>query len=436
MEERSNTTPIGNEEGNKVEEGEKDEHNVIVTIILVLIISFYLYNSGNDIEYKRDRSYITIKKQQEMSVIVDGHITRTCEQLLDFLDEEPKDIETKRYEPHIPNRIQQDIDTMLNSDEELDIIYTVEGQAAIRIEKSKDAQSGIRVKISWYNYYYELNNNLSFYRNGNEIVVYGSEYDGNRELERHEIDTKSGYESSKDYYMDLFGTQLEYQYIRYFQKDMSLVVSENNFMFQCLGEQIGEIVPFPGGIIKEMNYHYIMSEDQTLYYLYFCSNKEAPWIRLVKVDDNVVIEGKSYLKTDTYLQYPIYNKDGKRYAGISNFELEKGYGQSYRGNYEVVDVNTLNFNIEIIELTDEQVSKVVVQKRYEQESEYDWYLLYCYEANGQTVYEEKRINGLDSYLTTIIPEERLNSFEGMEVLPTEAEEVVKELKEIYEEYER
>ena len=419
-----------------MEQGEKDKSNVIVIIIIFLIIFSYLCHSENDVEYKRIKSYISSKKQQEMSEITDGHITRTCEQLLEFLDEEPENIETKRYEPNIPKQIQQDIDTMLNSDEELDIIYTVEGQVAIRIEKSKDAQSGIRVKISWYNSYYELNNNLSFYRNGNEIVVYGSEYDGNRYLKRYEIDTKSGYEDSKSYCVDLLGTQLEYQYIRCFQKDMSLVVSDNNFMFQCLGKQIGYVLPFPGGIIKEMNYHYITSENQTLYYLYFCSNKEAPWIRLVKVDDNVVIEEKSYLKTDTYLQYQIYNKDGKRYAGISNFELEKGYGQNYGSNYEVVDVNTLNFNIEIIELTDEQVSKVVVKKRYEQESKYDWYLLYCYEANGQTVYEEKRINGLDSYLTTIIPEERLSAFEGMEVSPTEAEEVIKELKEIYEEYER
>lgn len=399
-----------------------------ITYLIILLVSIIAIVSIVLIRYYGNKA--TISK---------GHITRTCKQLLRFLDEEP-DFTSNKYKSHIPKQIQKDIETMLNAKEDLDIIYTIEGEEVIRIEKSDSTQSGIIVNIKrGYGYEDYVKDEFSFYKNKEEIIVYGSPYDGNRSLERYGIDIESGSINFNHYCMDLIGTELEVQDIREYQPNMTLVISENNLMLYRLGEQVGETVEFPGGTIQETNYYYIMGEDQTIYYLYFCSNLETPWIRLAKVDNDVVIEEDSYINANEFVKYPIYYKNGKRYAGIANIELEKGYGQNYGRHDEVSDVDILDFEVEVIELTEEQMSKVVVQRkykdRYSSEGQYEWYLHYCYEAKGQTVYEEKRINGLDSYLTRIIPEERLSSFDGMEVSPKEVDEVINELKRIYEEYE-
>lgn len=400
-----------------------------ITYLIILLVSIIAIVSIVLIRYYGNK--VTISK---------GHITRTCKQVLRFLDEEP-DFTSNKYKSHIPRQIQKDIETMLNAKEDLDIIYTIEGEEVIRIEKSDNSQSGIIVNINRdYGISDYVKNEISFYKNEDEIIVYGLPYNNSRGLERYGIDIKIGRTGFDYYCMDLIGTEFEVQGTREYQSNMTLVISENNFMLYRLGEQVGETVEFPGGTIQKIDYHYIMGEDQTIYYLYFCSNLETPWIRLAKVDNDVVIEEDSYINANEFVKYPIYYKNGKRYAGIANIELEKGYGQNYGGHIdEVSDVNILDFEVEVIELTEEQTSKVVVQKKYQDRytstEQYDWYLHYCYEAKGQTVYEEKRISGLDSYLTRIIPEERLNSFDGMEVSPKEVDEVINELKRIYEEYE-
>lgn len=390
---------------------------ILLLVVIIISIVFIRYNCNK----------ATISK---------GHITRTCKQVLKFLDEEPEDITSKQYKSHIPKQIQEDIETMLNSEEGLDIIYTIKGQEVISIEKSDYAQSGIIVNIKKDDYTDEImTNEFSFYRNGNKIIVYGIINDSTRCLKRYEIDSKNGYNTSDTYDIDLLGTKLEYLATRVFQPDMTLVISQNNFMLYCLGEQVGEAVEVPNSTIQDVNYHYILGKDQTFYYLYFCSNKKAPWIRLVKVDNDVVMAKGNYVSTDTNIKYPIYYKGGKRYVGVPNEKMVKYYAQNYGEHYEIADVDILDFGIEIIELTEGQISKVIVQRRYENDGEYDWYLHYCYEANGQTVYEEKRINGLDSYLTRIIPEECMSSIDGMEISPNEVDKVVNELKQIYEEYE-
>ena len=90
---------------------------------------------------------ISKTSQKSRATVQDGHITRSCEQLLKFLDQDPADITAQPYTEHIPKQIQQDIDAMLNSEEDLDIVYTAQGREVIRIEKNVEGYSEIIVTV-------------------------------------------------------------------------------------------------------------------------------------------------------------------------------------------------------------------------------------------------------------------------------------------------
>lgn len=391
---------------------------------------------------------ISKNSQKSRATIENGHITRTCEQLLEVLDQDPENLTEQPYVEHIPKQIQQDIDTMLNAEEELDIVYTAQGRDIIRIQKNDGDHSGIIVYVKRIDedYYSGMEeyfvSNLSFYRSGENIVVYGSESSTNRRLMRTAFNAKTGFFDWGEIFwedsIDLFGTEIEYQMIRPYNSDMTLFLVDNQFVFYRLGKQLGEKVGLPEGYIQKVTYNYVLSEDNDLYYLYYCANQEKPWIHLVKVDDNVQIEEESFVNAGANVKYQVYWKDGKRYAGISNLEVERAYGQCYGRCEEAVDISTLDFGIEIVELCEENVSKVVIQKRDVSSfstTQFDWYLNYCYEANGQTIYETQRIDGLDNHLYNSIPGGVLEKYEGMTIDIDQVDEVVNELKQIYAEYE-
>lgn len=394
-------------------------------------------------------AFISKNSQKNRSTIKDGHITRTCEQLLKDLEEEPEDLTAQPYVEHIPKQIQQDIDTMLNAEEELDIVYTAQGRDMIRIQKNDGDRSNIIVYVKRLNedYYSDMEeyfvSNLSFYRNGKNIVIYGSESSTNRHLMRTSFHAKTGFwDQSRffwEYSIDLFGANVEYQMLRPYNSDMTLLMVDDQFMFYRLGEQLSEKVGLPKSNIQEATFYYVLSENNELYYLYYCANPEKPWIRLVKVDENVQIAEDSFVNAGNGVKYQIYWRDGKRYAAISNLETERAYGQCYGRNEDAIDASELDFTMEIIELSPENVTKVVLQTRDVSSilstTRYDWYLNYSYEANGQIIYETQRIDGLDNYLYGHIPSGVLEKYEGMSIGVDQVEEIVNELKEIYAEYE-
>ena len=157
---------------------------------------------------------ISKTSQKSRATVQDGHITRSCEQLLKFLDQDPADITAQPYTEHIPKQIQQDIDAMLNSEEDLDIVYTAQGREVIRIEKNVEGYSEIivTVKKMAQDYYAGLEDsfisNLSFYRNGDSIVIYGSE-GINRCLGRVAVEADTGFYDGRSWTIKKFAPMAE-----------------------------------------------------------------------------------------------------------------------------------------------------------------------------------------------------------------------------------
>jgi len=420
---------------------QKQRGKINPAILVIIILTLLAIGVG-----------ISKNSQKNEATIQNGHITRNCEQLLKVLDQEPEDITAQPYVENVPKQIQQDIDTMLNAEEELDICYMADEKELINIQKDIDNPSKIVVtmnRISKGEYYVTRSyflEKISFYRNGEDIVVYGSEFRNCRRITRMAANAKTGEYVWDAFWadsIDLFGvdTGENHQGMRQFNKNMTLLVKDNIFSFYQDGKQVGEPVPFPGGVIQKMDYYYVLGEGNSLYYLYYCDNPQNPWIRFEKIDDGVTVVEESFVSSfDSNVRYPIYWKENKFYAGISSMELEKAYGQNYGRNQEPVSPDELDFTITVLELSAETAEKVILKTEktgnYWNSGEYDWYLRYCYEVNGESVYEEKRINGLDSYLSRRIPENLAEKYEGMEILPEQVDQIIAELKEMYASYEK
>lgn len=377
--------------------------------------------------------------------IRDGHIQRPYNQLLRFLEEDPADISSKSYEPTIPNIVLKDIDRMLASNGDLDILYYTDNPSRyIQIEVDSESSTGIRLTV--YDDYFErieAENNISMYKSEESIVIYAPSYSFARHLDCYKFSSKSlDYVSLDNDHLDLYGANISYDTVRDFNHSISLVKNGNDFMFYKLGNQVGKTWHFPGGEIIEFNYYYILDDKHDMYYLYFCSHPDNPWIKFIKVDSDISDSNADYfdgnfMETSSNVKYPIYSKNGERYVGVSNIDTEKAFGQGYGKNYNSLDEGTFDFEIVTLRLSIDNASNVSFHKHNvgSFSDEYDWYLHYNYTAKGQTLYYEERINGLDSYLTTIIPEEELAKFNKKTVSVEYLEDAVNELKQLYERYE-
>ena len=376
--------------------------------------------------------------------ITDDYIKRPYSQLLRFLDEEPENISSEKYEEVIPNIVQKDIQKMLDSNGELSILYY--GEDNYTYIKIWEDDEGIYFAVGDKEYsndtYARGLKNVSMYKSGHKIIIFGSQY--GRRLYAYEIENGLAGVSRKDLeqeYIDLCGANVDYEEVRYYGRDMILVKNGNDFMFYRFGEQVGKTEHFPGGEIKEINYDYILDNKNDLYYLYYCAHPDNAWIKFIKVDTKVSAITEEFITVPcdgNSVQYPIYEKNGKRYAGIANANTENAYGQNYGSRYDTLDVNTIDFNITTVELKAD-VSSITLNRREAPSSSismeyYDWYIRYNY-ADG-TAYTEERINGLDSYLTKIIPEEEMQKFEGKEVKAEQLTDVINELKQLYDKFSR
>lgn len=381
--------------------------------------------------------------------IKDGHIQRSYSQLLRFLDENPADISSKRYEATIPSIVQKDIEKMLASNGELDIVYHSSDSYYPYIEITQDSQSSSGIRFTVYDsplIYDTLGDNISLYKSEKDIILYGSSSFSTRMLSAFRINDKSFHLMSlENMYLDLYGSNISYDDVRYFDSNLSFIRNGNDFMFYKLGEQIGETYHFPGGKITEFNYSYILDDKHDMYYLYYCTHPDNPWVEFSKVDSNISRVESEYpfrnfiqtsMNTTSSISYPIYLKDGKRYVGVSHADTEKAAGQNYGTHSTLLDKNSLNFNIDRIPLSINNLSNVTFHREEKDfiSKESDWYIHYNYLVNGQTIYYEERINGLDSHLSDTIPEVKWSKFVEKAVPFDQVDDVVNELKQLYEEY--
>ena len=86
------------------------------------------------------------------------------------------------------------------------------------------------------------------------------------------------------------------------------------------------------------------------------------------------------------------------------------------------------------------ISKIILRKEeymtVSSGTYFDWYVLYLYGDGGRCVYTWERMNGLDREISNKIPNEVIESFDGMEFTSNEQiQNTKKQLKAIYELYE-
>lgn len=357
-------------------------------------------------------------------------------ELWQYLSEEPEDLLTRNYSQKTSEQLLQKI---LGSEEEK-YYHSSTAQSSITICRNHNSKSGFIVTVQGFCEYklMEFYDNIAIYRKNEKIVIYGSEFTKTRYLSSCEIDIKTGEISLHVdtigimQSLDLLGVDSQLDVVG-MGMNMTLVRNNNIYQFYHAGNPVGKTVTFPGGSIIASNYYYILDEYKDMYYLFYSDNMQNPWIRFVKVAENVVIEEDSFLKNSDDASYPIYIKDGIRYSGIPNWNVFKQYSNSFGINRELTPNSGLDFAITQIKLDEEDANNIVLCKRGTPVG-YDWFLHYQYIVNGQTVYEEKRINGLDSYLTSIIPEEELTQFDEFEGNYEQMQKKVQELRQIYEYY--
>lgn len=355
-------------------------------------------------------------------------------ELWQYLSEEPADLLTMSYSQKTSEHLLKQI---LGSEEEK-YYYDSESQSSITICQNSNSRSGFLVTVQGFCNYKEFYDNIAMYRKNEKIVIYGSEFTGTRYLSGCEIDIETGEISLHVdnigimQSLDLLGVDSQLDVVG-MGMNMTLVRNNNIYQFYHAGTPVGKTVTFPGGSIIASNYNYILDEYKDMYYLFYSDNMQSPWICFVKVAENVIIEENSFLKNSDDASYPIYIKDGIRYSGIPNWNVFKQYSNSFGINRELAPNSSLDFAITQIKLGEEEADNIVLCKRSTPVG-YDWFLHYQYIVNGQTVYEEKRINGLDSYLTSIIPEEELTQFDEFEGNYEQIQQKVQELRQIYENY--
>lgn len=379
--------------------------------------------------------------------ITDNYIKRPYSQLLRVLDEAPADITKQPYEENLSDLVQEDIQKMLDSDGDLEILYYGDMTCIVISGYGDEISVAISEKDNWTSER-TIERNISMYKSGDDICIYGGDFAERRIEYYFKVNSISmDWDILDNHYMDLYGTtNVEFDDINCYDKGMTLVRKGNDFMFYKLGKQVGETVSFPGGKIIDFNYHYILDDKKDLYYMYYNSNPSNIWIKFIKVDtnvDEVLVEDEeciyammpyfNHFDDEMCLEYPIYVKNGKRFTGISNVELEKAYGYNYGHNYDTQDASTFSFDITVIQLSQENISSVILnlEDSYVYDDD-DWYIRYNY-ADG-TVYIKERLNGLDSYLLKSIPENEIKKFDGKELKPEELDSVIKELKLLYDKY--
>lgn len=412
----------------------------LISIVVILLVSLLGFKAIKSTEMK----------------IEDGHIVRNISDVIKELPKEPKDITDKIYEAQIPESIQKDIDLMWNSSEDLNIEYrSKKCWNRIIIEKGEEDNS---IVVSAYapDAYHLVDcfvTDISMYASKEGgIAVYGRKCaSNNRYLNFFEVhDTGIEYHRGNlsERTIDIFGMNDTCDQIRAYNPDMTLIGKENNFMLYREGRKQGENEIFPGDDIAVFDNYYIMDFKHNLYYMYYSTSEEKPWIHFVKIAENVdritndlaMVEVIGNGAQSEVMQFVVYIKDGKRYTATPNdMSIEWRFGQHNGRNRSFsVDVETLDFTFHTVELSMEKSQKLQLHTKddgYSQDDRFSWYAKCIYEERNYILYEDIRIRGLDSIISIELPEEEVNMLNGKTIKPDEYEEHVKILKELYAKYE-
>lgn len=400
---------------------------LVIVLILILVVLADLSYSGN---FNQNES---------------NTIERPYTQVLKKLDEEPDDITSVPYQENMPSIIQKDINKMLTMGEDAKIVYYSEDKACkMIIRPSERSESGYQISFFdghqeyFFGTLYEIENNLSFYRSGDQLIVYGGE-DHIRTVKKYSLNNEKVEYYYLEYdYTDLFGTNGEYDDIRYFSNYFTLTREDNKFSFYHLGEKIAETI-FEDGKIKKWDYYYLLTEEGECYNVYYSLDKDDIWIRFYKVADSVekILEDEySIFDADGHvMNFHMLSINGRKYAAIPDATTERIYGQNFGDKHINEDNITPNFDTELVEISAANITKAeFVAKEYRISSDKEWYIRYYISVGNRECFVEQRINGIDSGITDLIPEEELEKFDRKTIAPDQITEEINKLKALYDTY--
>lgn len=389
----------------------------------------------------------------------DGHITRKLSEVMPYLPEEPEDIESEPYKAQIPEIIQRDIDKMLASKEELSIVYESENSLS-KLIIEKDEYEEIQIRCEDIRDFsprdIRICNDISFYKTEDGISVYGRSSKLSRrvcycKVRENRISSSPLFNKS----IDCFGVSelknesymMEDGYCMWEQNSfLTLIRQGNEFKFYDMGQQYGETITFPGADIETCAYHYILDANHDMYYMYYCTDKRAPWVHFVKVAENIDHVEGSLFKTSKEannelslrydpeaIEYYTYIKNGKRYVDILDAETEKTYGAYYGEKHDDANAIEPNYSIQTVEISEDNIREIKLFK--DEGSYFNVYAIYVYGKDTDLyIYEIYRVRGLDNFLSENIPEAEINSLLGT-VKPEEYEAAVQAIKDLYQKYE-
>lgn len=389
--------------------------------------------------------FFSIKLTQGTEDKADNVISRHYTEIMKDMDKEPKDISLYKYQANIPKIVQKDIDKMLEmGEEDANIVYHNDAGQKITIEPSEESESGYKVRFERAtNERYddleveELKNNVSFYKTKDTLVIYGG-YIG-RMLSRYHMDNEEiGRDLLDNKYVDLYGTNVKYDDIREFNSYFTLIRKDTEFSFYHWGNKL-YTTNFEGGEISDWSYFYLTTTSKDCYNVYYSENPQDHWIKFYKVAENVdkVLEDEKITVMDeegSEMNFPIFKIGNKKFAQIPNPIAEKSYGQNHGRNYGSRE-NKINFISELVEISASNSSKVEMKYSHVPISEdIEWRLNYYFQVGDRQCFFRKRINGLDSGVAKLIPEERIKKFDGKVISPDEVEKYINQLRLLYDEY--
>ena len=404
---------------------------VLSIVVIVIFFSFLLYVISLDKDIPNE-----------------DKISRSYNEIVEFLDEVPKNIDKIPYQSHIPEIMLEDIDEMSKLSENLNIQYS-DDDSCIEIRKNIDTEK-IEVNIITYKKYNGIDEEVcyedfSFYKDGNNIIIFGCD-NSSRVLRKSILPIGEGKNELSvpldNDYIDLLGVDKNFEKVNELNDNMTFVKQDNSFYLYRYS-QIVDSITFPNKII---NYDdgYILDEKYNLYYLYYSVNLENHWIKSVRIAENIdKLSNNEYLQNDL-VSFPVYIKNNKKYAGIVDSKIEENYGRLCQYHNVVSDEEEIltsksRISVSVVNVDDKNIKNVLLTHEKDTYSvEPDWCLQYEFDVKGKIYYIQKRIDDLDSETYFLIKdknEKELEKFENKNMSLDEVEGVVKQLRNLYKKYE-
>ncbi len=370
--------------------------------------------------------------------ITEGQLVRQISEVIKYLPEAPENFEEQKFKPQIPKIISEDIKHMERSEEVEKVVYeNKDGSVNLTLEMiGNELVITIHNQEQWYSFTEKIFGDIAIYRDGDKILVYGQYMQNERTLAYFEVTEDYAFDSVWYKSIDLLGVDKDSYDSYECGSAVTMIREGREFGFYRYGEQVGEITTFPGAEILEIRDGYILDSNNTLYYAYYCANSDEPWVQFVKVADEIDrISDTNVMVESYYDDYPTwflpYEKEGKLYLAIPDLVTREVYGIFSSGSHEE-GICRPKFAYDTVEISDDNVYTMHI---YKTEYGTSWQVRKMYyQPAGYMVYTENRISGIDTYVSDKIPEDMLKKFDNLYVFPEDYQQVVTELKDLYELY--